>query len=537
MSRERKFWMKLDNLPPRRAASHPRCSRLSSALALTLLTLLSLFVAPSARAQSADSVVRKAVKAAGGEKALRRVVSWQARGTITRRRDGATGRYQASAARPNLYFAASELSGFESSEGYNGKSGWRRDSRAGLRTLTGAESADFQAEALYRNGLLLNFKKEKARLSYGGQASVNGKAAHNVALTTARGVQIKMFFDAATGLLAREEIPAGEVTKVYEYADHRAVNGVLEPFAVALTTTTKDGAEQYEIRFDQVTHNQPTERASFDFPRVSNEPLPDIPALLKQVGDNAEEVERLLDNYGFTQVVTSRKFDKSGALKENESETFETSFYRGYRLRRLVAKNGQPLDAEDQAKEDRRIEKRVREIEKELAERDRKREAGRPGEDDRRVSIADLFRASRLVNPRRELFRSREMIVFDFEPNPDYRPKKDIERFAGKTVGTMWIDPGDKQVARIEARLIEPYKVGGGLLASLGKGSSFVLEQDRINNEIWLPTAADVNISVRALLLIGITANQSVRYSNYKRFNVEAEKEKLKAPVTEEKPR
>lgn len=506
------------------------------ALTLAIGLTVAFIVRRPAHAQSAEAIVKKAIKAAGGERAYRRVSSWQAEGTITRRRDGVTGRYRVAAVRPNLFFAATELGGFEASEGYNGKSGWRRDSRAGLRTLTGAESADFQAEAFYRNGLLLNFKKEKARLRYGGPSTVNGKAAHNVALTTARGVQIKMFFDAATGLLVREEIPAGEVTKVYEYADHRAVNGVLEPFAVALTTTTKDGAEQYEIRLDQVTHNLPTERASFDFPRVPNDPLPDIPALLKQVGDNAEEVERLLDNYGFTQVVTSRKFDKNGALKENESETFETSFYRGYRIRRLIAKNGQPLDAEEQAKEDRRIEKRVREIEKELAERDKKREAGRPGEDDRRVSIADLFRASRLVNPRRERFRGREMIVFDFEPNPDYRPKKDIEKFAGKTVGTMWIDPEDKQIARVEARLVEPYKVGGGLLASLGKGSSFVLEQDRINNEIWLPTAADVNISVRALLLIGITANQSVRYSNYKRFNVEAEKEKLKPPVAEEKP-
>jgi hypothetical protein len=243
----------------------------------------------------------------------------------------------------------------------------------------------------------------------------------------------------------------------------------------------------------------------------------------------------MLDNYSFTQVVTSRRFDKNGQLKENKSETYELSFYRGYRLRRLVAKDGTPLPADELAKEDKRLEKRIKEIEKEMAERDKKREASRPSQDDRRVSVADMFRASRLLNPRRERFRNREMIVFDFEPNPDYKPKKDIEKFSGKTVGTMWIDPADKQVARIEARLIEAYKIGGGLLASLSQGSSFVLEQDRINNEIWLPTSVDVNISVRALLLIGVTANQSVRYSNYKRFNVETEKEKLKAPVTDEK--
>jgi hypothetical protein len=521
------------NFPPPPAESPGLRARRRAArgLAAALFALSAFHIyAPPASAQSAESVVKKAVKAAGGEKAMRRVISRLAEGTITRQRDGATGRFRATATRPNLYAVSTEVGGFESSEGYNGKSGWRRDSRQGLRTLTGAESADFQAEALYRNNLLLHLKKEKAKLSYGGQAVVGGRAAHAVTLTTPRGVRLKLYFDAESGLPVKEEIPAGAVTKVYEFADYRAVNGVQEPFAVTLTATTDAGSEKFEIKLDRVGHNQPAPSALFDFPKASGEPLPDIPALLKEVGENADEIERLLDRYSYTEVVTSRKFDKSGTLKETESETFERSFYRGYRVRRLVAKNGRPLTPEEQAKEDKNVEKRVREIEKALAERERKREASRPGDDNRRVSIADMFRASRLLNPRRERFRGREMIVFDFEPNPAHKPQKDIEKFAGKTVGTIWIDPADRQVARIEARLVEAYKVGGGLLASLSQGSSFVLEQDRVNNEIWLPTAVDVNISVRALLLIGVTANQTVRYSDYKRFNVEAEQEKLSAP-------
>lgn len=505
------------------------------ALFVAFTLTLTFFGKVTVQAQSAENIVKKAIKAMGGEKALRRVNVLQADGKITRQRDGVTGRYQVIAAQPNLYFVTSELSGFESTEAYNGKSGWRRDSRAGLRTLTGAESTDFQAEALYRNNLLLNFKKEKAKLSYSGQATVDGKNSQAITLTTARGVKIKVYFDAASGVLLKEEIPAGEITRTYEYADYRPVNGVQEPFKVTLTETGKDSSEKFEIVFDQVTHNQTADRRRFDFPKVSDDALPDIQALLKQVGENSEEVERVLDNYSYTEVSTFRKFDKNGVLKDNESETNELSFYRGHRIRRQVAKNGNPLSAEDQAKEDKRVEKRIKEIEKELAERDKKRESKRPGEDDRRVSIADMMRSSKLINARRERFRSRDMIVFDFEPNPEYKPKKDIEKFGGKTAGTIWIDPADKQVARVEARLVEPYKVGGGLLASLAAGSSFVIEQDRINNEIWLPTSVDVNISVRALMLIGITANQSVRFSDYKRFNVQTEKEKLKSPIPESK--
>jgi hypothetical protein len=54
------------------------------------------------------------------------------------------------------------------------------------------------------------------------------------------------------------------------------------------------------------------------------------------------------------------------------------------------------------------------------------------------------------------------VIVFDFEPLPGYKPKKDFEKFFGKMAGAIWVDASDKQVARVEARLIESYKVGGG---------------------------------------------------------------------------
>ena len=74
------------------------------------------------------------------------------------------------------------------------------------------------------------------------------------------------------------------------------------------------------------------------------------------------------------------------------------------------------------------------------------------------------------------------------------------------------------------------------MLASLKEGATFVLEQDRINNEIWLPTRADINLSVKVLMVKGFTANSVIEYGNYKRFKVEAEKEKLKDPPIKPNP-
>jgi hypothetical protein len=509
--------------------------------------------AAGASAQSADKIVKQAVKAmtnGKGERALREIRSWQVNGTITNLKDGSSGGYRAAATQPNLYVREFDLRGLEGAMGYNGKSAWTRDSRDGLRTLTGDASRDFQTEARYRNARWLDYKKERSKLAFVGQTTVRGKPANAIVLTTIKNVKIKLHFDAASGLLVREEMPAGEITRVFDYSDFRPVGNLMEPHAI----TVDEGDERYEIKLAQIVHNPQTDRAAFEFPKMSGEPLPDIPALLKEVGKNEDEIDRLLEKYTYTETITSREFDPTGRMKVKESETFDLTFYKGARIRRLVAKNGKPLSPKEEADAQKDVEKRIREIEKREAEKERK---GREGaqkasknsgantdgdpdgdsEDERkeRPTIADVLRASKLLNPRRERFRSRDVIVFDFEPLPGYKPQKNYEKLFGKMAGALWIDPIDKQVARVEARLVEAYKIGGGMLASLKEGANFTFEQERVNQEIWLPTRAEINLGVRVLLLKGLNINQTITYGDYKRFSVEAEKEKLKDPSQSDK--
>ena len=56
----------------------------------------------------------------------------------------------------------------------------------------------------------------------------------------------------------------------------------------------------------------------------------------------------------------------------------------------------------------------------------------------------------------------------------------------------------------------------------LQKGTSFVFEQAFLNNEVWLPTYAEIHVGVRVLLVKGFKVNAVIRYSDYKRFNVES---------------
>ena len=65
------------------------------------------------------------------------------------------------------------------------------------------------------------------------------------------------------------------------------------------------------------------------------------------------------------------------------------------------------------------------------------------------------------------------------------------------------------------------FHLGGGILASIQQGTSFVFEQAYLNNEVWLPTYEEAHVGARVLLVKGFKLNAITRYTDYKRFNVE----------------
>ena len=165
--------------------------------------VFALGLAAGTLAQSPSKILKQAEKALGGAKAVQAARSVVRTGTIKRLSDGAEGKYLYQSSQPNLLNISYDLAGFETEIGYNGRSAWSRNSRDGLQTLTGKASGDMQAASLFRNNLWLNVKNEKSKLTSGGQATIDDKPTNIVLLTTQKGVAIKLFFDAATGLPLR----------------------------------------------------------------------------------------------------------------------------------------------------------------------------------------------------------------------------------------------------------------------------------------------------------------------------------------------
>ena len=83
---------------------------------------------------------------------------------------------------------------------------------------------------------------------------------------------------------------------------------------------------------------------------------------------------------------------------------------------------------------------------------------------------------------------------------------------------------------RLEARLAEGFKIGGGLLASVRPGSNFAFEQTRMTDGVWLPRSAQISASAKVFLLAGFKLDATREYSDYKRFSAKTGDATLDAP-------
>lgn len=253
-------------------------------------------------------------------------------------------------------------------------------------------------------------------------------------------------------------------------------------------------------------------------PARDESPLPDATALLAEVLENQSRVEQAREAYTYTMTVTDLKRSAGGEVKRGRARTYEVFHVAGRSFRKLTKQDGRPLRPDEALEEERRVATAVREHRARQQAAPRRR-AGGLGDDDPRAS--DVLRLCRLVSPRREELRGHLAIAYDFEPRPDAKPRGRAESWIARTGGRVWLDEQARRLLRLEVQARRSLNVAGGLVVSVRPGSSLVFEQALVNEEVWLPTYAEIDVSARFLLLKGVTQHQEIRFSDYQRFSVE----------------
>lgn len=417
--------------------------------------------------------------------------------------------------------------------GTNARSAWEIGLDNRLRTLTSLEAATAKLQTTLAASRLIDFKKSNVLARVLSLGDLGSEPAYIVEFSTRAGARVHYYFSVKTKLITKITSDAKKTRLLFE--DYRAENGLLEPHRVRMNL---DGSGELTLVLQSVKYNTGIDDQLFD-PPGATEKL-DITSLLLEVARNQDATENRVAEYSFKQTETDREINSKGELKKQTVKVYEVyPLPNREAVVKLISENGVPLSAERAAKEDKRVqeeflkaerdkEKDEQEAAKRKADREKKK---KKNDDDADPAISMFLRACDFVSPRRERFEGRESIVFDFRPRAGFKPKTREESLIAKLVGVLWIDPIDKQVMRLEARLAEGFKIGGGLVASLKPGAGIVMEQTRMEQGIWLPRFAQINLSVKVLLFAGGDFNKTIEWSDFKHFSGDVKDYKIEAPA------
>ena len=502
-------------------------------LLLSLLLIFGVLVSQAFAEQPASKIIDRYKKASGG-KAAARLRSTLLTGSV-KTADGSSGRFNYQISAPNNLRIDIEVGASKISECYNGKSAWRLDSR-GLRTLLGDEAKKLRLEALLANTHLTDLQRNRIVPQITGKTVIDGKQAAGIEFAK-DAAKVKLFFDASTNLVIKRERETSEGIEETFYGDYRPVDGVMEPHSLRI----KRANDEIIVSIDRVEHNKSLELTAFRYPVVEgSRPLPELEPLLKALQDNQDKIDEMRERYTCRLVEIERKHDGDGRIKESETKTYEVTPVGSEFVERLMSVNGKELSSSEREKEDKRVQKEIEDVLKKREKKEQREERARTkGEkkkdDDDDIEIKDFLRISEITSIRREVFRGHEVIAFDFEPRKGFKPRSRAEDIVSKLAGTIWVDEAAQQIARLEARFTDSYKIGGGMLASIGSSTAFSFEQEKVGDEVWLPSAMEANLSARVLLLAKFNRSVERRYSDYKKYQIDSKYE-LTKPKENAKP-
>ena len=244
--------------------------------------------------------------------------------------------------------------------------------------------------------------------------------------------------------------------------------------------------------------------------------------LFRVVAEKDIENDKRLRDYTYIERDEEHDLDGKGDVKSVDIKTYEVMELYGEQVQRLIEKDGKPLDAGDTEKEEKKIQKIVDKRKNESEDERRKRAQREEKErEDGRKFVREVADAYNFHLAGTEPVGGRDAWVIDAEPRPGYEPHMKEAKFLPKFRGRVWIDKNEAQLSKLDVECIDTVSLGW-FLARVHKGSRIVMEQTRVNDEVWLPKHIALKVGVRLALLKNFNVEVEQSYRDYKKFRATA---------------
>jgi hypothetical protein len=165
------------------------------------------------------------------------------------------------------------------------------------------------------------------------------------------------------------------------------------------------------------------------------------------------------------------------------------------RADRIVLFDDHALSPEQQAKQQRRLEKLLSDRDAVKSEAQEQR-----SELQRRIRMVKAFPTAVLFD-----FVGREggLLRFDFRPNPDFSPKdRETQMYRGMN-GFVLVEPVQERLVRVEGKLVKDVSFGWGIFGRLYKGGTYEIAQTQIVPGTWRITTLNVDVRGRVFFFDG----------------------------------
>jgi hypothetical protein len=217
-----------------------------------------------------------------------------------------------------------------------------------------------------------------------------------------------------------------------------------------------------------------------------------------------------------------RHFDSHDKVTSDHQEAWETIILDGRPYRRMLESDGKPLPADEQRKQQQKLDKDTAKLERETpAEKQRRAAEYEKTRRRERGFLLEVPDAFDLRIEGSDKIDGHDVWVISGAPKPGYRPKSHDGAALLKIHGKMWIEKAGYQWVKLEAQTTGTISFGL-FLARLNPGAKLVIEQTRVNDEVWLPKREYMIGSGRIALLKRVAQDDEITWTDYKKFQVES---------------
>lgn len=243
-----------------------------------------------------------------------------------------------------------------------------------------------------------------------------------------------------------------------------------------------------------------------------------IRQLIRETADHDMANDKKQRDYTYVEREENHRVDGKGRVKSTEIKTYDVMEIYGEQVQKLISKNDKPLSEKEAKKEDEKIQKLIDKRRKESpADREKRLQKEEKDREDGRKFVGEVADAYNFRFLGVESLDGRENYVIDAEPRPDYKPHLKEAKILPKFRFRAWIDKDETQWRKLDVQCIDTVSFGLFLLR-VHKGSRIVIEQTRVNNEVWLQKHIALNADFRLALLKNFDFNVDITDSDYRKF-------------------